>query len=51
VQGQTTPDVSQIRPDAVFLYTVFHFAAFIASRAVTKVVHLAIDVLIVRFDS
>lgn len=50
VQGQATPDVSQIKPDAVFLYTLFHLAAFIVfGWAVTKVVHLAVNLPIVRF--
>jgi hypothetical protein len=45
-----TPDTTAIHAGAVILYTAFHFAAFILfAMAVVKLVHLAINVAIVRF--
>jgi hypothetical protein len=48
--GQRQPVADRILPDAVALYSVFHVAAFILfGIGVTRLVHLAVNVPIVRF--
>jgi hypothetical protein len=48
--GRSEPDIATIHSQAVALYTVFHFVAFIVfAMVVVKLVHLAINVAVVRF--
>lgn len=48
--GRATPVTGTVDAGAVALYTAFHFVAFILfAMAVVKLVHLAINVAIVRF--
>jgi hypothetical protein len=48
--GRATPDTAAVDTTAVLLYTVFHFLAFIIfGMAVTKLVHLSINIPALRF--
>lgn len=48
--GRSTPDTTAIDSGAVALYTVFHLLAFaVFGMGVVKLVHLAINVAVVRF--
>ena len=50
LMGRSTPGTEAIDTTAVLLYTVFHFAAFaVFGIGVTKLVHLAINVPVLRF--
>jgi hypothetical protein len=50
LMGRATPATDAIDSTAVALYTVFHFAAFaLFGMFVTKLVHLAVNVPVIRF--
>lgn len=48
--GETGPEAQSVSSGAVLLYTAFHFSAFILfGLLVTKLVHLAVNVPVLRF--